>query len=107
MLKKLAIAAALVALTTGAASAKDQLGLLSGAMQGDTFYDVKVATVSDAGSVQIETINGVVIGMKALNKGPNTNVRVPFMGPVSGDDLIAKLVVNGTVVDAGMIEVMR
>ncbi|MEM6411621.1 MAG: hypothetical protein AAF683_08810 [Pseudomonadota bacterium] len=107
MLKKLATAATIVALSAGVASAKDQFGILGGAMQGDTYYDVKLASVSEAGSIQIETFNGVVIGMMALKKGPNTNVRVPLMGPASGEDLIAKLIVNGMVVDATMIEVQR
>ncbi|MEM6412891.1 MAG: hypothetical protein AAF683_15310 [Pseudomonadota bacterium] len=108
MLKKLATAATIVALSAGVASAKDQFGILGGAMQGDTYYDVKLASVSEDGSsVQIETFNGVVVGMMALKKGPNTNVRVPLMGPASGEDLIAKLIVNGMVVDATMIEVQR
>ena len=106
-MKKLAIAAALVALSTGAATAKDQFGILSGAMQGDTFYDVKVASISGPGSIQVETFNGIVLGMMDLKQGPNTNVRVKLSSPASGQDLIAKLIVNGSVVDAEMIEVQR
>lgn len=107
MIKQLAISAIFVALSTGVATAKDQFGILGGAMQGDTFYDVKVASLSGPGSIQVETFNGIVLGMMDLNQGPNTNVRVKLSSPASGQDLIAKLFVGGSVVDVEMIEVQR
>ncbi|MEO0676783.1 MAG: hypothetical protein AAFZ02_04425 [Pseudomonadota bacterium] len=106
MFKKLAIAAAAIALTAGAASA-NTFGLLSGAEQGDSFYDVNVASTTTGGSVQIETLSGDVLGMAALNAGANTNVRVDFDTPASGQDLVAKLIVDGSVVDTNRIEVRR
>ncbi|MEL7299092.1 MAG: hypothetical protein AAFM92_01790 [Pseudomonadota bacterium] len=45
--------------------------------------------------------------MAALKAGPNANVRVAFMGAATGQDLIAKLIVNGEVVDVKMIDVAR
>lgn len=107
MFKKFAIAATVVALSAGTAMAKDQFGILGGAMQGDTFYDVRVASISEPGSMQVETFDGIVLGMMSLKKGANTNVRVKLSTPASGQDLIAKLIVGGSVVDAEMIEVQR
>ncbi|MEO1796574.1 MAG: hypothetical protein AAFR53_06120 [Pseudomonadota bacterium] len=107
MFKKLAIAAAAIALTAGAASANNAFGILSGAEQGDSFYDVNVASTTTGGSVQIETLSGDVLGMAALNAGANTNVRVDFDTPASGQDLVAKLIVDGSVVDTNRIEVRR
>ncbi|MEM1238019.1 MAG: hypothetical protein AAGI10_13700 [Pseudomonadota bacterium] len=105
MFNKIAIAATVVALSAGAAAAKDQFGILGGAEMGDLFYDVNIATVSGAGSVQIETMKGVVLGMAALEEGANTNVRVPLMFPANNEDLLAKLVVDGEIVDIEMIQV--
>ncbi|MEM6275671.1 MAG: hypothetical protein AAF714_01885 [Pseudomonadota bacterium] len=107
MFKHIAIAAAAVALTAGAASANNTFGILSGAEQGDSFYDVGLARTTSEGSVQIETLSGDVLGMAALNAGTNTDVRVDLGLPASGQDLVAKLIVDGVVVDEKMIDVRR
>ena len=107
MFKNIAIAAAAVALTAGAASANNTFGILSGAEQGDSYYDVTVARTLGEGSVQIETITGDVLGMASLNAGTNTDVRVDFDTPANGQDLVAKLIVDGVVVDENRVEVRR
>lgn len=108
MLKKTAITLSFAALLGSAVSAADnQLGILTGAMQGDTYYDLKLARPDMAGSIQLETFNGAVVGMMELRAGTNTNVRVPLMRPLTGRDLIAKLIVDGEVVDMGVVRVGR
>ncbi|MEM1232780.1 MAG: hypothetical protein AAGH70_01510 [Pseudomonadota bacterium] len=107
MFKQFAIAAAAVALTAGAASANNTFGILSGAEQGDSYYDVDLARTTNDGSIQIETLTGDVVGMAALNAGTNTDVRVDFGLPVAGSDLVAKLIVDGVVVDESRIDVRR
>lgn len=107
MFKKLAIAAAAIALTAGAASA-NTFGLLSGAEQGDAFYDVKSVNAGSAGTIQIESLSGDVLGQAFVNAGANTSVRVDFGADrVGAGDLVAKLIVNGQVVDMEGIEVRR
>ncbi|MEM6729207.1 MAG: hypothetical protein AAF618_11965 [Pseudomonadota bacterium] len=107
MFKTLAIAAAAAALTAGAASANNSFGILSGAEAGDSFYDVPVARTLGEGFVQIETLSGDVLGSASLNEGTNTNVRVGFGKPISGQDLVAKLIVDGQVVDQSRINATR
>ncbi|MEL6549091.1 MAG: hypothetical protein AAFQ54_02490 [Pseudomonadota bacterium] len=107
MFKKFAIAATAIALSAGAASANNTFGILGGAEQGDTFYDVNVARTLGAGEVQISTLSGDVLGTAMLNAGTNTDVRVPFATPASGQDLVASLIVNGNVVDQEEIDVRR
>ncbi|MEM1237524.1 MAG: hypothetical protein AAGI10_11175 [Pseudomonadota bacterium] len=107
MFKKFAIAAAAIALTAGAASAGNSFGILGGAEKGDIFYDVSVARTLGEGSVQVETLSGDVLGMASLNSGTNTDVRVDFDSPAPSADLVAKLIVDGVVVDENRIEVRR
>ena len=107
MFKKFAIAAAAIALTAGAASANNTFGILNGFDQADSFYDVSVARTLGAGSVQIETLSGDVLGMASLNEGTNTDVRVDFKGNRAQGDAIAKLIVDGVVVDEERISVSR
>jgi len=107
MYKSFAIAAAALALTAGAASANNTFGILGGAEQGDSFYDVNVARTLGAGSVQIETFEGDVLGVTDIAAGTHTNLRVGFGAPVGATDLVAKLIVNGEVVDQSKIDVRR
>lgn len=107
MFKSIAIAAATVALTAGAASANNTFGILGGAEQGDSFYDVDLARTLGAGSVQIETFDGDVLGVANIAAGTHTDLRVGFDMPVAGTDLVAKLIVNGEVVDQSKIDVRR
>ena len=107
MFKTIAIAAASIALTAGAASANNTFGLLVGAEQGDSYYDVNVARTLSEGSVQIETLSGEILGMTDLNAGTNTNVRVSFDQPAPAQDIFAKLVVDGEVVSEKRINVRR
>ncbi|MEL6912972.1 MAG: hypothetical protein AAFP13_00585 [Pseudomonadota bacterium] len=107
MFKKFAIAAALAA-TAGAASANNNFGILDNAASGDSYYDVRVVSTLGEGTVQIETFAGDVLGMASVNAGANTNVRVDFGADrVSTGDLVAKLIVNGEVVDEESIDVLR
>ncbi|MEL6915708.1 MAG: hypothetical protein AAFP13_14520 [Pseudomonadota bacterium] len=107
MFKNFAIAATAIALSAGAASANNTFGILGGAEQGDSFYDVNVARTLGAGEVQISTLSGDVLGTAMLNAGTNTDVRVPFAAPISGQDLVASLVVDGDIVNEKRIEVRR
>lgn len=107
MFKTIAIAAASIALTAGAASANNTFGILGGAEQGDSFYDVNLARTLGAGSVQIETFDGDVLGVTDIAAGTHTDFRVDFGMPVAGTDLVAKLIVNGEVVDQSKIDVRR
>ncbi|MEM6275669.1 MAG: hypothetical protein AAF714_01875 [Pseudomonadota bacterium] len=107
MFKNLAIAAAAIALTAGAASANNSFGILGGIESGDTYFDVSVARTDAAGTVQIETFSGDVLGMAALNEGTNTDVRVDFGAPAAQEPLVAKLIVDGVVVDEDRIVVKR
>ncbi|MEM1232778.1 MAG: hypothetical protein AAGH70_01500 [Pseudomonadota bacterium] len=107
MFKNFAIAAAAIALTAGAASANNSFGILGGVESGDTYFDVSVARTEGAGSIQIETFAGDVLGMAALNEGTSTDVRVDFDTPAAKEPLVAKLIVNGVVVDQDRIVVKR
>ena len=107
MFKSFAIAAASIALTAGAASANNTFGILNGAEQGDSYYDVNVARTLGAGSVQIETFNGDVLGVTDLAAGTHTDLRVDFGAPAPATDLVAKLIVDGVVVDESKIDVRR
>ena len=105
MFKTFAIAATAIALTTGAASANNTFGILGGVEQGDSYYDVNVARTLGEGSIQIETASGDVLGSTDVHEGTNTNVRVSFDTPATSQDLVAKLVVDGVVVDQNRIRV--
>ncbi|MEM1409945.1 MAG: hypothetical protein AAGG79_04275 [Pseudomonadota bacterium] len=107
MFKQLAIAATAVALTAGAASANNTFGLLGSIESGDNYYDVPVARTLGEGSIQIETLSGDVLGVASVFEGTNTNVRVGLDTHVSGADLVAKLIVDGTVVDENRIQGIR
>lgn len=107
MFKTLAIAAASIALTAGAASANNTFGILGGLEQGDSYYDVDLARTTSDGFIQIETFSGDVLGVAGLNAGTHTDVRVDLDGPAPAADLVAKLIVNGEVVDENRINVRR
>ncbi|MEM1372886.1 MAG: hypothetical protein AAGF78_00750 [Pseudomonadota bacterium] len=107
MFKNFAIAATAIALTAGAASANNSFGILGGIESGDTYYDVTVARTNAGGTVQIESFAGDVLGMASLNEGTNTDVRIDFDTPAAKQPLVAKLIVNGVVVDEDRIVVKR
>lgn len=107
MFKKFAIAAAAIALTAGAASANNTFGLLNGFDQDASYYDVNLARTLGEGSVQIENLSGDVIGTASLNEGTNTDVRVNFKGNRAQGDVVAKLIVDGVVVDEELVQVSR
>jgi hypothetical protein len=57
--------------------------------------------------VQIETFAGDILGSTDLNVGANTNTRVQLDNSVSTQNLVAKLIVDGKVVDENRILVRR
>jgi len=59
------------------------------------------------GSILIETPSGDLLGMTDVRSGTNTDIRVPFDGPAPAQNLVAKLVVDGVVVDESRIFVKR
>lgn len=107
MFKTFAIVAASIALTAGAASANNTFGLLTSVEQGDSYYDIRTVSTLGEGFVQLETFTGDIVGATALNAGANTNVRVHLDGPVTAQNLVAKLIVNGEVVDESRIRARR
>jgi hypothetical protein len=56
MFKTLAIVAASIALTAGAASASNTFGLLTSVEQGDNYYDISTISTLGEGFVQIEQL---------------------------------------------------
>ncbi len=107
MFKTLAIVAASIALTAGAASAGNTFGLLTSVEQGDNYYDISTISTLGEGFVQIETFAGDILGSTDLNVGANTNTRVQLDNSVSTQNLVAKLIVDGEVVDENRIRVRR
>ena len=107
MFKTIAIAVAFVTASVVAASANNSFGLMRGLQQGSEYYDVRLVRTDAPGVVQIETRNGNVIGTAPVNRGTNTNVRVRFTAGYSAQDLVAKLLINGIVVDERRVEVHR
>jgi len=107
MFKTLAIVAASIALTAGAASASNTFGLLTSVEQGDNYYDISTISTLDEGFVQIETHEGDILGSADLNVGANTNVRVELDSAVPAKNLVAKLIVGGEVVDENRVLVRR
>ena len=105
MFKKFAIAATAIALTATAASANSYFGILDGADEGDHTYSVDVVRAADAGFVQIESLQGDVLGMASVNAGANANVLIPLSGTGLNQDVVAKLIVNGEVADSQRINV--
>ncbi|MEL6548724.1 MAG: hypothetical protein AAFQ54_00620 [Pseudomonadota bacterium] len=105
MFRKIAIAATTATLL-GSAAAANEFGILDGVEEGAQFYDVPLATLDAAGMVQIEDQDGTVLGMADAAAGPNTDLRIEFDTPVmAGGELIAKIIVDGEVVDMEMIEI--
>ena len=107
MFKTLAIVAASIALTAGAASASNTFGLLTSVEQGDSYYDISAISTLGEGFVQIETFAGDIVGSTDLNAGANINTRVQLDNAVSTQNLVAKLIVDGEVVDENRILVRR
>lgn len=107
MFKTIAIAATTIALTAGAAAANNTFGVLNGAEQGDSYYDINVVRTLDEGSVQIVTLSGDVLGMTNVEQGTNTSVRVPLAGQAPAEDLFARLFVDGEFVSEKRIDVRR
>ena len=107
MFKTFAIVAASIALTAGAASANNTFGLLTSVEQGDSYYDIRTVSTLGEGFVQLETFTGDIVGSTALNVGANTNIRVHLDSPVTAQDLVAKLIIDGKVVDESRIRARR
>ncbi|WP_147126811.1 hypothetical protein [Shimia ponticola] len=104
MFKKFAIAATAIALTATAASATNSLGILEDADDRASYINIDNVRALDAGFVQIETLKGDVLGMASVNAGANTDVRIN-LGLGATNDVVAKLVVGGEVVDQGIIDI--
>ena len=104
MFKTFAIAATAIALTAGAASANNSLGILGDIDDRASFVNIDQVRTTGEGFVQIETLRGDVLGMASVNAGANTDVRIN-LGLGATNDVVAKLVVDGAVVDQGVIDV--
>ncbi|MEO1797373.1 MAG: hypothetical protein AAFR53_10210 [Pseudomonadota bacterium] len=95
-----------LALLAPPALANNNFGALRIAATGDTFYDVRLVSTRAPGFVQIETLTGRVLGQTAVDAGPNSNVRVDFgTARVGRAPLVAKLIIDGKVVDAERIRI--
>ena len=105
MFKTFAIAATAIALTATAASATSQFGHLDGLNEGANTFEVPLVRSESAGFVQIETLQGDVIGTASVNAGANSNVLVPLKGSRVNNDVVAKLIVDGAVADVERIQV--
>ena len=105
MFKKFAIAATAIALTATAASANSFFGHLDGVDEGAHTYNVDVVRSAGAGFIQIETLQGDVLGTASVNAGANADVLVPLKGTGVNADVVAKLIVDGQVADVERIQV--
>ena len=70
-------------------------------------HDISTISTLGEGFVQIETFAGDILGSTDLNVGANTNTRVQLDNSVSTQNLVAKLIVDGEVVDEDRILVRR
>lgn len=104
MFKKFAIASAVIAISASAAAANGSFGHLDGLNEGASTYEVNLIRSADAGVVSIETLTGDVLGTASVNAGANSNVLVPLQGSFE-QDVVAKLIVNGSVADTQRIQV--
>ena len=82
-------------------------GGMNGVAQGKMFYDVRLVRAVAPGTVQVVTRKGEVIGSAPVEAGVNSNVRVQFDRPITGQNLTAQLLVGGAVVDEDTIQVRR
>ncbi|MEM1232781.1 MAG: hypothetical protein AAGH70_01515 [Pseudomonadota bacterium] len=99
MTKHFAAAAIALTLTTSAAFASNEFGILDGIEAGATYYDVSLVQADGTGIIQIETMTGEVLGTAELTTETNTNVRVDFDAPAPNEGLVAKLIIDGEIVD--------
>ena len=104
MFKKFAIAATAIALTATAASANSFFGQLDAVNEGAHSYSVDVVRSAGAGVIQLETLQGDVLGTASVNAGANADVLVPLRGTGVKDDIVAKLIINGQVADTARIQ---
>ena len=104
MFKTFAIAATAIALTASAAAANNSLGILGDIDEQDSYINIDNVRSTGAGFVQIESLRGDVLGVASVNAGANTDVRIN-LGLGATQDVVAKLVVDGAVVDQGVIDV--
>ena len=104
MFKNFAIAAAAVAMTASAASAASWIGNQDGFAEGDHSVEVSTVRADAAGTLQIESLQGDVLGTAMVNAGANGDVLVP-LGKGLTSDVVAKLIVDGEVADELRIEV--
>ena len=104
MFKHIALATAF-ALTASAAAATNAFGHLDGLRDGGNSYNVPLVRAEAPGIVQIETLQGDVVGQARVRAGANSNVLVPLRGNRINNDVIAKLIVNGAVKDTARINV--
>ncbi len=105
MFKKFAIAATAIALTAGAASANNSIGIQQGIDEGSHVIELSTIRADSAGIVTLETLQGVLVGMADVKAGANANTTVPLKGTLVQSDLIAKLVLNGEVAAESRIQV--
>uniref|UniRef100_UPI0011BF2BB8 hypothetical protein n=1 Tax=Shimia ponticola TaxID=2582893 RepID=UPI0011BF2BB8 len=67
MFKHFAIAATAIALTAGAASANNSLGILEDIDDRASFVNIDQVRTTGEGFVQIESLSGDVLGMASVN----------------------------------------
>lgn len=98
--------ATLAACSTG--SITSGFGVMDGLSNGASFYDVPVVRAAAPAEVQIFNQKDTLLGTAQVDAGTHTDVRVNFdTGSGGSQDLIAKLVINGAVVDEADIAVTR
>lgn len=104
MMKQIALIAVLATAATSVV-AENAFGVLQGAMEGDHKIVLDLVRAKDGGVVQIENLQGRVLGMTMVNPGANADVLVTLGATGAMNDLIAKLIVEDTVVDQMRIQV--
>ena len=104
MFKTIATASALVLTASFASAADGHFGILTGFDENDAVLSVPLVRASDAGMVQIESLQGDVLGTASVNAGANANVLIN-LGSGPTDDVVAKLIINGEVADQERVEV--
>ncbi|MGR3434262.1 MAG: hypothetical protein ACU0CO_05130 [Shimia sp.] len=103
-MKTLAIAT-LVAATATAATAGNTIFPIDEQDDNASFFELPLVRADAAGIVVIENFRGDVLASAPVNAGVNTDVKTRFGIQRATGDVVAKLIVDGVVVDTQDIRV--
>lgn len=105
MFRTISLAIATIAITATSAAATNAFGVLDGIDRGEHTYQVDLVRAQAPGIVQIQTRSGQVLGIAPVRAGANANVLVRLKGQFVNQNLVAKLIVDGSVKDTSQIRV--